>query len=233
MTQDHQDHNAVSLPRPNLSSEGDGGSAQAFALELDMTASRVSAWLDGEIEAHACDAMCEQLGAPHASNLEAAIDMCLIGHVLREQAQGVVHSGRSARVLAALQACYENQAVLSTTPSSQDNLRVAPGALSQRAANDPWFNWRATGSAVAVALALGVWWQMPGADAPITSSPMAVAAPSVVAEALLAESSRSVAMRRDPHIDAFLAAHRQTGASNAWPGAVGFVRNVAWSGATQ
>jgi hypothetical protein len=119
-----------------------------------MTASRVSAWLDGEIEAHACDAMCEQLGAPHTSNLEAAIDMCLIGHVLREQAQGVVHSGRSARVLAALQVSYENKAVLSTTPSSQDNLRAAPVALSQRAANDPWFNWRATGSAVAVALAL-------------------------------------------------------------------------------
>ncbi|MEZ7816308.1 MAG: hypothetical protein QMB19_11115 [Burkholderiaceae bacterium] len=198
-----------------------------------MTASRVSAWLDGEIEAHACDAMCEQLGAPHASNLEAAIDMCLIGHVLREQAQGVAHSARSARVLAALQVSYESQAALSTTPFSQDNVRAAPAALSQRAANDPWFNWRATGSAVAVALALGVWWQMPGADTPITSSPMAAAAPSVVVETFLAESSRSVAMSRDPHIDAFLAAHRQTGASNAWPGAVGFVRNVAWSGATQ
>lgn len=200
-----------------------------------MTASRVSAWLDGEIEAHACDAMCEQLGAPHASNLEAAIDMCLIGHVLREQAQGVAHSARSARVLAALQVSYESQAALSTTPFSQDNLRAAPAALSQRAANDPWFNWRATGSAFAVALAVGVgvWWQMPGADTPTTSTPMAAAAPSVVAEALLAESSRSVAMRRDPNIDAFLAAHRQTGASNAWPGAVGFVRNVAWSGATQ
>lgn len=205
----------------------------------------VSAWLDDALDAHQlaqqCEQLCDQLGQRErtARGVGAAVNAHAIGLALRAQPvpDVVQQTARTSRVLAAVQAQYGVHATGQAGAAAQTHTHT-PG---RAAANDAWFNWRAIGSAAAVALALGVWWQFPaetdGAASQRFASTSTSPSPSVDLSAInLAAADAGdigASVITDPNLEALLATHRQTGVSNAWPGAVGFVRNVAWTGGGQ
>lgn len=174
----------------------------------------------------------------------------LRGSALVSPLGAVERAARTQRVLAAVQAHYE------TKPFIQPSAPTVLGGTqaSPPAANDSLFNWRAMGGAAAVVLALGVWWQLPATTSTVAEQQVALTVPGSTAApfeqpqrssqaasqlalssvaGLGAPRSSSAAMVKDPKLEALLSAHRQMGASNAWPGAVGFVRNVAWTGGAE
>lgn len=205
----------------------------------------VSAWLDDALDAQQqaqqCEQLCKQLGQDNgtARGMSAAVTANAIAQALRAQpvADTARQIARTGRVLAAVQAHYAAQPL-----AQAEVVKTASAQLtSQAAANDSWFNWRAMSSAAAVALVLGVWWQFPTdtGTGGVTSQPFA-AAPvdrgvdlSVINVVAADVGDIGASDITDPKLEALLATHRQTGVSNAWPGAVGFVRNVAWTGGTQ
>jgi hypothetical protein len=231
-------------------------------MPAEPSLSHVSAWLDDALEPRLCEPMCRQLDHAPVQTAEAALHMSLIGQVMRGDARSAADVSRTARVLSAVQASYG----VDVQHGVQAHGGV-PAALQQPASNDAWFNWRAMGSAAAVVLALGAWWQLPGSGVTGAAGPVAALdAPAVLADAGSYTNTNTNAnanansvntafdvsngieqaasgigsatpvgsvMIRDPQLDALLAAHRFAGSSNAWPGAVGFVRNVAWTGTGQ
>ncbi|MDP4608424.1 MAG: hypothetical protein NWS83_04800 [Burkholderiaceae bacterium] len=235
-------------------------------MPAEPSLSHVSAWLDDALEPRLCEPMCQQLDHAPLQTAEAALHMSLIGQVMRGDARSAADVSRTARVLSAVQASYG----VVVQHDVQAHVGV-PAALQQPASNDAWFNWRAMGSAAAVVLALGAWWQLPSSGVTGGAGQVAVLdAPAVLADAgenantninintntntntntvntaygvpngieqaasgIGSATPVGSVMIRDPQLDALLAAHRFAGSSNAWPGAVGFVRNVAWTGTGQ
>lgn len=99
------------------------------------------------------------------------------------------------------------------------------------ASNDALFRWKAWGGIVSVLAISFVAWQLStGADEP---RGLAQQAPSTAPTQALAqnESSDSLAMIRDPRLDALLAAHRQLGGTSAFQNSTGFVRSATFTGA--
>lgn len=207
---------------------------------VDVQQELVSAWLDDALDPQQCEQLCGQLRAPQDSviGVNTAATVHSIGQVLRAQAvQDLTQQTlRTSRVLAAVRTQYVTQSL-----TYNDATNVVSVNADMPAANDVWFNWRAIGSAAAVMLALGVWWQLPAdTDAVVSEqvaaqSPASGAGPDVSAVNLAAAdvADLGASVVTDPRLEALLATHRQSGVSNAWPGAVGFVRNVAWTGGGQ
>ena len=203
----------------------------------------VSAWLDDALDAQhqaqQCEQLCEQLGQHNgtARGVGSAVTANVIGQALRDQAvpDAAWQTARTGRVLAAVQAHYAAQPLIPTKAVASAPTQVT----NQAAANDSWFDWRALSSAAAVALAVGLWWQLPtdtggAASAQFAAAPIGPSIDLSVINLVAADVGDIGASDiTDPNLEALLAAHRQTGVSNAWPGAVGFVRNVAWTGGTQ
>ena len=209
----------------------------------DAQQALVSAWLDDALDAqqHAqqCEQLCELLGETQSTGrrVSGAVTAHAIGQALRAQPVPDVaqQTARTSRVLAAVQAQYAANPTAQTHANAAAQVQIS----TKRAANDAWFNWRAMSSAAAVALALGVWWQFPAETGDVASQQFASAPTrpavdlSVIKLAASDAGDIGASVITDPNLEALLAAHRQTGISNAWPGAVGFVRNVAWTGGTQ
>lgn len=179
----------------------------------------ISALADGQLRGEAF-ARGVEVAASDPVAREAWHTYHLIGDVLRsgELAAGTLPT----TFLSRLQARLQQEQGLATVAQQQ-----AEPVLPQReAANDASFRWKLVAGVASVAAVAAIGWTVvAGLAAKPDQGQLAVAGPGTV----IAGSERG-AMIRDPHLDEFLAAHRQLGGASALQMPAGFLRNATFEG---
>jgi sigma-E factor negative regulatory protein RseA len=149
----------------------------------------------------------------------------LIGDVLRSQDLG--HATAPDAFLSRLQTRLQQEQPPARVPAG--GVLMPPIQVRGEAANDPSVRWKwAAGFAAAAAVAAVSWNAIGGFGAP-AAQPLIATAPAQPPAAIATNTERAT-MIRDPHLDQFLAAHRQFGSANALQAPAGFLRNATFEG---
>jgi len=181
-----------------------GASADApRASEADDCAQRLSALLDGELDADGCAALVERLRRDEQACRTWALLNC-VGDAMRSADVASFHSaGFVDRVSAALE---------------REPTVLAPAALPQRAAARRWLL-PGAGAAIAAAVLIAVGLPSKQATAPEATIARAPAGPA--ASVVAAEQP---AIARSPQLERYLAAHRELAAPALMPSSTPYVR---------
>ncbi len=183
------------VPGPSADAPGAG--------EADDCAQRLSALLDGELDADGCAALLDRLRRDEQACRTWAMLNCA-GDAMRSADVASFHSaGFVDRVSAALE---------------REPTVLAPAALPQRAAARRWLL-PGAGAAVAAAVLLVV--GLPSKQAAAPDSAVA-RAPAATAVAVVAEEQPAIV--RSPQLERYLAAHRELAAPALMPSSTPYVR---------
>jgi len=177
--------------------------ARSSGDEVDDCAQRLSALLDGELDADQCTTLVERLRQDQAAGDTWAMFNC-VGDAMRSADVASFHSaGFVARVAAALE---------------REPTVLAPAGLSQRPAVRRWLLPGAgAAAAAAVLLVVGLPWRQ------ATLSETSVAkAPTGPATAVVAAPASVI--DRSPQLERYLAAHRELAEPTVMPHSTPYVR---------
>jgi sigma-E factor negative regulatory protein RseA len=167
-------------------------------------AQRLSALLDGELDAEGCKALVERLRYDEDACRRWALLNC-VGDAMRSADVASFHSeGFAARVSAALE---------------REPTVLAPAALPQRSAVRRWLLPGAgAAAAAAVLIAVGLpWRQGSSPDTMIAKAPPAAATTA-------AGAPPAVVVDRSPQLERYLAAHRELADATVMPYSTPYVR---------
>lgn len=179
----------------------DNGAANPRRDQAGEIEQRLSALLDGELDAEACGALVERLRHDEAACRSWAMLNC-VGDAMRSAEVAAFHSdGFVARVSAALE---------------REPTVLAPAALPRRAAARRWVL-PGAGAAVAAAVLIAV--GLPQRQGPSPESTVAVAPPAAVPV-----MAKSEPIKRSPQLERYLAAHRELAEPTVMPHAIPYVR---------
>ncbi|MBK9245946.1 MAG: sigma-E factor negative regulatory protein [Burkholderiales bacterium] len=169
----------------------------------DDCAQRLSALLDGELDAEGCGALVERLRRDEAACRTWAMLSC-VGDALRSSEVASFHSdGFVARVSAAL---------------DREPTVLAPAALPARPAVRRWLL-PGAGAAVAAAVLLAV--GLPQRQQPSSELAVVTVQPSA---APVAAKPDGPPIKRSPQLERYLAAHRELAAPTVMPSSIPYVR---------
>lgn len=228
----------------------DGFSPAAPDTDQVVPSEWLSAAADGECPEAGWSCL-SQVGARRASETEPDtlartwMEFHLIGDALRAgQSQTLPAPSSSfasavmARV-AAEQPQWSTQANFSPPPVPAVVATVATSAAASPAANDALFRWKMLAGVASLAAVVAVAWQLtvaPAAELPGgLAGPQLASAPAVsptlastVAPRDTVVSTDAGVLLRDPELEAFIAAHRQSGGMSALQMPAGFLRNATF-----
>jgi sigma-E factor negative regulatory protein RseA len=177
--------------------------AAPTAGDADDCGQRLSAFLDGELDAHDCRALMERLGHDDEACRTWALLNC-VGDAMRSADVAAFHSsGFVSRVSAALQ---EEPTVL------------APAALPQRSAVRRWLL-PGAGAAAAAAVLIAV-----GLPSRQGASPEATIAKASPTPATAVVAAPAAVVDRSPQLERYLAAHRELAEPTLMPNSTPYVR---------
>lgn len=177
--------------------------AAPSAGDADDCGQRLSAFLDGELDAHDCQALMERLGHDDEACRAWALLNC-VGDAMRSADVAAFHSsGFVSRVSAALQ---EEPTVL------------APAALPQRSAVRRWLL-PGAGAAAAAAVLIAV-----GLPSRQGASPEATIAKASPTPATAVVAAPAAVVDRSPQLERYLAAHRELAEPTLMPNSTPYVR---------
>lgn len=179
----------------------------------------VSALADGQLAGEAF-ARGVEIASTDAAARQAWHAYHLIGDVLRSG--DLAHAAPCDRFLARLQErLREEPAAAAQTPRAG-----VAGPAGTRAANDDSFRWKMVAGAASLAAVSAIAWTLIGSAPQRQSGAQIAASGPLPAGTVLAGSGRD-AMIRDPHLDEFMATHRQFGGA-ALVAPAGYLRNATF-----
>ena len=198
----------------------------------------VSALVDGQLRGEAFSRAVAQVVEEQEARLNWHA-YHLVGEVLRsgEAIVGAHELAFSKRLMSRLQQEVPGLVVADLGVTQTAVKRGFAGQAAVLAANDASFRWKIlAGVACTVAVGLIVWQAALDQRSPIqlvqTLPPGGMGGVASQSTQLV-ETNRSQVMIRDPHLDALLTAHQQSGSGSAPSMSAGFLRNAAFEGAAQ
>jgi sigma-E factor negative regulatory protein RseA len=198
----------------------------------------VSALVDGQLRGEAFSRAVAQVVEEQEARLNWHA-YHLVGDVLRsgEAIVGAHELAFSKRLMSRLQQEVPGLVVADLGVTQTAVNRGFAGQAAVPAANDASFRWKIlAGVACTVAVGLIVWQaalDQRSAIQLVQTLPPGGMGGVAAQSTQLVETNRSQVMIRDPHLDALLAAHQQSGSGSALSMSAGFLRNAAFEGAAQ